>query len=320
MNLDLQIKPYENWMKEDVIEMFNLQYEYSDNEFADIFEKFYDHGFQKNKCIRIVALDNKKVVGFQSFFYWPYKYNSKVYNSYQSGNSIVHENYRGKGIFGKILRYTDENKNNLGVDFLIGFPVEESYNSFIKKGWINPFNLTWQVKTLSPLSIISSFNKTKLEKQLNNKALHFTCDNSYVCLENSEEFQIYRSKYSKGIYLNHLYMNNEEQVHFSLKVNIRKSVIKELIIGNVYFTNFSDDLITLAFNDLIKNVKKSKQITLISFAYPNNCQIYNQALKNNGFQFHDKSIYFICDDIPPEIKAEIYKGAFLTYRGDIDTW
>jgi hypothetical protein len=294
MNLDLQIIPYENWMKEDVI--------------------------QKDRCIRIVALDNKKVIGFQSFFYWPYKYKSKVYNSYQSGNSIVHENYRGKGIFGKLLRYTDENKNNLGIDFLIGFPVEKSYNSFIKKGWLNSFNLTWSIKALSPLSIISSFNTTKLEKQLNNKALHFTCDSNYVCLENSEEFQIYRSKYSKGIYLNHLYAKNDEQVHFSLKVNTRKKVIKELIIGNVHFTNFSDVLITEALNDLIGKVKKSKQITLISFAYPNNSMVYSQALKNNGFKVHDKSIYFICDDIPSEINAEIEKGAFLTYRGDIDTW
>jgi GNAT superfamily N-acetyltransferase len=320
MNLDLQIIPYENWMKEDVIEMFNIQYDFSDNEFADTFEKFYEHDFQKDRCIRIVALDNKKVIGFQSFFYWPYKYKSKVYNSYQSGNSIVHENYRGKGIFGKLLRYTDENKNNLGIDFLIGFPVEKSYNSFIKKGWLNSFNLTWSIKALSPLSIISSFNKTKLEKQLNNKALHFTCDSNYVCLENSEEFQIYRSKYSKGIYLNHLYAKNDEQVHFSLKVNTRKKVIKELIIGNVHFTNFSDVLITEALNDLIGKVKKSKQITLISFAYPNNSMVYSQALKNNGFKVHDKSIYFICDDIPSEINAEIEKGAFLTYRGDIDTW
>ena len=205
MNLDLQIIPYENWIKREVAEMFNIQYRFENNEFTDTFDKLYDHNFQKDKCYRVVALNNKKVVGFQSFFYWPYKYNSNVYDSYQSGNSIVHASKRGLGIFGKLLGYAHENKTKLGIDFFIGFPVKESYNSFIKKEWKNLFNLTWYLKPSSKLSIISAFNKNKLEKQLNNETFNSKVDTNYVSLKNSKQFQIYLSNYRNGIYLNHLY-------------------------------------------------------------------------------------------------------------------
>jgi len=205
MNLDLQIIPYENWIKREVAEMFNIQYRFENNEFTDTFDKLYDHNFQKDKCYRVVALNNKKVVRFQSFFYWLYKYNSNVYDSYQSGNSIVHASKRGLGIFGKLLGYAHENKTKLGIDFFIGFPVKESYNSFIKKEWKNLFNLTWYLKPSSKLSIISAFNKNKLEKQLNNETFNSKVDTNYVSLKNSKQFQIYLSNYRNGIYLNYLY-------------------------------------------------------------------------------------------------------------------
>ena len=320
MNLELQIKPYESWMEKDVIEMFNFQYNFKANEFAKTFENFYEHDFQKSKGLRIVALDNNKVVGFQSFFFWPYQFKNKVYNSYQSGNSIVHQDYRGKGIFGKLLKYTEENKINLGIDFLIGFPVEDSFNSFIRKGWSNPFNLIWNIKPISLLSILSPFNKTKFTSSLNDINFNFENDSSYVSLENSMEFQIYRQAFGNGYYFNHLFTLGNEQVHFSLKINIRKKVIKELIIGAIHCSYFNDTLLIAAFKDLINKVKKSNQVTLLSFAFPSGNNIFNKALENNSFKLHDRKIHFICDKVPTEIADEIKKGKFLTYRGDIDTW
>jgi len=116
------------------------------------------------------------------------------------------------------------------------------------------------------------------------------------------------------------YISNDDQLQFSLKVNIQKNVIKELIIGNISFTNFSEDLLRRAFKDLISKGNKSRQITFISFAYPSNCKIYDQTIKNSGFKILEKSISFICDDILPEIRAEMYQETFLVYRDDIETW
>lgn len=320
MNAELQIIPYEKWMKPEIVEMFNQQYNYKEGEFDNLFDNFYEADFQKEKCIRLVALDDKKVVGFQTFFYWPYTFNNKIYNVFQSGNSIVHSDYRGKGIFGKLLKYIDGHKRELNIDFLIGFPVEQSYNSFIRKGWNNPFNLIWKVKTLNPLSLILPFRPKVLSDQLNGEPFDFDQSPTVVSLKDSEEFTHYRNQFAVGDYFNHKYSSGDDFVHFQLKVNIRKTVIKELIIGQIHFSSDNPQLINEAFKDLIRRTNKSKTISIISFAYPDNCKIYDIALNDNGFKDINKKIYFITEGTPQEIEEQINKGLFLAHRADIDTW
>jgi hypothetical protein len=116
--MNIKIAFYEDWMKAQVAKMFSMQYGVDGHFFAKQIEDFYEHPFQKNKSIRIVALDGDKVAGFQSFVYWPYNYGKTTYNSYQSGNSLVHQDYRGKGIFNKLLSFFETEK--IDVDFLIG--------------------------------------------------------------------------------------------------------------------------------------------------------------------------------------------------------
>lgn len=320
MNSELQIITYENWMKPEVIDMFNAQYNYQNGEFEKLFDNFYESEFQKDKCIRIVALDDKKVVGFQSFFYWPYTFNKKVYNVFQSGNSIVHSEYRGKGIFGKLLKFIDNHKEELNIDFLIGFPVEQSYNSFIRKGWKNPFNLIWKVKTLNPLSLILPFKPKALSKQLNGEPFDFEQTTDIVAIQDSSAFTNYRTRFATGYFFNHKFTSGNDHVHFQLKVNIRKSVIKELIIGQIHFSSGNKDLLNQAFKDLLKRAKKSKAISMVSFAFPDNCSIYDDALNNNGFKSINKKIYFITDGTPLEIEEQIKNGKFTAHRADIDTW
>ena len=92
----MEIGLYEDWMRLQVSKMFSNEYHIKEEIFADLMEKFYEHPFQKDKCILIVAKEGQIITGFQSFFFWPYEMNGKTYNSYQSGNSLVHPNFRGK--------------------------------------------------------------------------------------------------------------------------------------------------------------------------------------------------------------------------------
>jgi hypothetical protein len=148
----MNIKLYEEWMKPQVVKLFSIQYGRPEEEVSSTMEAFYNHAFQQTKCIRLVALEGDCVCGFQSLFYWPYQKNGKTYNSYQSGNSLVDPAYRGKGNFQKLLSYIDDNSSNLNIDFLMGFPVEMSFGSFMKKKWSNPFNLTWHICFLNPFA------------------------------------------------------------------------------------------------------------------------------------------------------------------------
>src|SRR5687768_7265779 len=99
----MDIVLYENWMKSQVAELFSRQYGIERQAFTQLMDNFYDHPFQAKKSIRIVAKEGDTIVGFQSFFYWPYDYQGRTYNSFQSGNSLVHPDHRGKGIFQKLL-------------------------------------------------------------------------------------------------------------------------------------------------------------------------------------------------------------------------
>ena len=50
---------------------------------------------------------------------------------------------KAAGIFARLLGYLDEHGAEHRVDFLMGFPVEMSFGSFLRNGWDNPTDLSW---------------------------------------------------------------------------------------------------------------------------------------------------------------------------------
>jgi len=123
---NIKIALYEPWMIDQIIRMIVQEYNFLEDDERSLIRNFYEHPFQREKSIRIVALDGENVVGFQSFFYWPYLFEGKPVNTYQSGNSIVDPNYRGRRIFSLLLGYLDKVRGNQNIDFLMGFPARAS--------------------------------------------------------------------------------------------------------------------------------------------------------------------------------------------------
>ena len=299
-------------MKNEVIILFNDEYKLENNQFKKKFEKLYEDPFQKQKCIRIVASINDKIIGFQSYFYWPYKYDGNTYNSFQSGNSIVSKNHRGKGIFGLMLEKIDEIVIEKKIDFLIGFPVAESIGSFKRKKWLNKFNLSWYIK---PISYNPFIFLKKTNSNLKKEKLHFDLKmKNYLVLENTSSFNQYRSKFS-GEKLYFQYKKNDTIIELCYKISIRKKIIKELTIGNVEFNHFNEDIINDAFSFFIKSIKKNKIANFISFAISDNANIFNKILLNQGFKSINKKIFFI-----HKCNKKIDLNNILLFRSDIDTW
>ena len=299
-------------MKGDVIKLFRDEYNIDEKKFEKKFGKLYDEKFQKERCIRIVALNNQEIIGFQSYFYWPYKNGKITYNSFQSGNSIVSKYYRGQGIFGLMLEKIDEIIFKRKIDFLIGFPVKESIGSFKRKKWINSTNLSWYIKPISynPLFFLKPQNlKLKKEK------LHFNFKmNGYIALENNQSFNEYRNKFS-GEKLYFQYQENDSKIEFCYKLSRRKKIIKELIIGNVEFDDFDENIMKNAFEDFIKKIKKYKMANFISIAISDNTNIFKNVIISKGFRFINKKIYFI-----HKSNENINLNNILLFRSDIDTW
>jgi Acetyltransferase (GNAT) domain len=64
-------------------------------------------------------------------------YNGRIILAAQSGDTMTHPAYQGKGLFIKLALMTYDYVKNNGVKFVFGFPNENSYYGFVKK-------LNWQ--------------------------------------------------------------------------------------------------------------------------------------------------------------------------------
>ncbi|MBL7935678.1 MAG: GNAT family N-acetyltransferase, partial [Bacteroidia bacterium] len=157
MKDNIKITFYEPWMSEQIIALFCKQYGNSIEQFSEFFSKFYENDFQKNDAIKVVAVSENVVAGFASFCKWPYFIPSKNINSFQCGNVIIGEDFRGKGLYNRMLNFINERHEELKIDLIIGFPIKEIVKLYLKSGWKNPFNLSWYIKPLNIFSIVFPF-------------------------------------------------------------------------------------------------------------------------------------------------------------------
>jgi hypothetical protein len=316
--VQMEIKQYKPWMREQVVALFALEYGVTPEAFSELFASFYEHPFQTSKGIRIVALEGEKVGGFQSFFYWPVQQHGEIKYTLQSGNSLVHPDFRGKGLFAKMLDYIHQPENAIPFDFLIGFPVEASYNSFIRKNWQNPFNLQWYVRPLKPL--LSLFSNPEQDLQIplfTRKATRIEQPNQLTAVAQLAEFDQYRFAYQKDDLFRYTFSEGNEQVLFELKAQRRKKFIREIIIGKIVTTSCEVQFLQKGMDALIKDLNKTTSATLITIACNSANEELQQVLQSFRFKPIDKKIYFIAK-ANTAIEADWKNWWF--FRGDIDTW
>ncbi len=303
---------YEDWMEDQVAQMFIHEYGGSEEGFLSYFRSFYDLDYQKEKCIRMVALDEKRVVGFQSYFFWPIK-GIKNLNSYQSGNSLVHHEYRGKGIFRELLNHINERLTEKKVELLIGYPVQQSFSSFIKNGWNNPFDLNWYIKLVNPFAPLLTALNFKPRGNFSQDS-KFDEEKPY-----SQNFIDWRKSWQKDEFYYYLYRNGEEVVEFEMKLQKRKKVINEFIIGQVFSNSNRIDFLESSLRSLVRDSRKSLSIGFLSCALNEKSSDPFVKVVVQRFKKISKKIYFISKNESPKDYQESLK-ALAFYRGDLDTW
>ncbi|MFM9005637.1 MAG: GNAT family N-acetyltransferase, partial [Flavobacteriales bacterium] len=251
----MTIQKYEDWMRPQVVALFDMEYATGSEQFDRLFGQFYEQEFQRTRCIRIVAMDGERVAGFQSFFYWPVVMAGKELQSYQSGNSLVHPDYRGKGLFGKMLNFIHEPGSGFNAELLIGFPVEASYNSFMRNGWINPFNLQWYVKPLHPVRSFFSNPERQLRKAWGNReGQEFTAGTSLCYVAQRNDFDRYRFGYEQGDFYRFTVEHEGKTAYFELKAQRRKRILRELVIGKFLVSHPDHEFMQHALQALMREV------------------------------------------------------------------
>jgi hypothetical protein len=318
---NIKITLYEPWMHDQVARMIAQEYGVREQYQDRLMKNFYEHPYQREKSIRIAALDGEKVVGFQSFFHWPYLLDGKPLNTYQSGNSIVDTNYQGRGIFGRLLSYMDEIREDKQIDFLTGFPVGNSYNSFIRNKWANVLNLNWYIKVISPFSIARKFDLSKISMEDSPECVSEVMARSGFTLNCVPEFEAWRKTYSEGNnYFYFHYTDSSFHAQFDLKVS-QRGRLKELIVGRIRTNCYDLDYLTKAVYALIKKIRKQHVFTFVSVAL-NSRYLKSEilmAFRRLGFRHINKEIFFIVKDYKAGNRVhrpELWE----LYRSDIDTW
>lgn len=315
----MNILEYQDWMRPQVIDMFAREYRVDPVIFERQFLEFYESSFQKEQCIRIVAEENGKVGGFQSFFYWPIQMNGEIIKAYQSGNSLVHPDFRGKGLFTKMLDYINSEKSTIEIDLLIGFPVEASYKSFIKNNWKNPFNLQWYVCPMQPVQSLIGDPSTKLSRHFQQRhPENITWPAHIVGVAQDQQFDAYRFQFQLGHYFRFKYEGLNASVLFEFKIHQRKKWLRELIIGKMVSSTDDMNVLETALKALKKEVRKAGAVSMMSIAVNNQTAALRQVLVQSGFRKIKREIYFIAKG--PKSEAITDWSNWWLNRGDIDTW
>ncbi|MCA9859548.1 MAG: hypothetical protein KC438_07495 [Thermomicrobiales bacterium] len=319
----IQIVDYEPWMKDQIVQLFSDEYGTDLADESAFFDRFYDHDFQRSRAIRLVAIEGRSVAGFQSVFYWPYRHGAHVYSSYQSGRSLVSPLHRGKGIFGRLLDHLDANRERYGCEFLMGFPVDASYGSFLRNGWVNPLDLSWFVRPLSPLALVTQPQMLELGREFIDqpRPVGFVDRPGAIELAEDPDFVSWRRQFLvKTTYRFFHYEEGDEAVRFDCLPN-RRGRVSELIIGGIRRSTDSPDLLKRAFKALLHEARRSGAFAVASIAVNERC-VTDPLLgivRRCGFMKIRRKIHFITKNYARHPIVDD-PSKWILFRSDIDTW
>lgn len=318
--MEISITWYTDDLRSQVIALFAAEYGVDPAAFNQLFERFYFHPFQKNKCLLVVAMDGKTVAGFQSFFYWPYFFEGKKYNSFQSGNSLVNPAYRGKGIFNRMLAFIDQENKTTNIDFLMGFPVEASKKNFLKDKWSNILDLRWYIRFCNPFGFLSFKGGNRFTEGCQYFENRGTIDEIFS-LSTEMDFTEWRNSYLSGKYYSFHYKEGSREIIFHLKTNKRKKILNELVVGSILFNRAEAKVhLDKALKALNRAAFKSFGMHFISVVVNENSSFdLRNALADAGFRKTDRTIYFIVKNFKAE-QGVLDPKNWLLFRSDIDTW
>ena len=166
-------------------------------------------------------------------------------------------------------------------------------------------------------------DKEKLLKEFPNRAF-FKDDkinSNLIKILNTEEFSEWRkTHYDISNYYSFHFSKDGQELVFKLKINIRKKIIKELIIGDILTTSHDASFIENALTAFMNKARKIKSISMVSIAINELCDTNLTAiLLKLGYKKINKQIYF-CIKPFRENKMITDSSKWELYRGDIDTW
>lgn len=328
--------------------------------YCELFENVYSHkidkeffewkhnlkgSINKEPFIYLVFNETGNLIGANSFFKSEFKQNSKIYNAVQSGDTMVHMNYRGKGLFKKIIQFASVDLKNYGVDFIFGFANNNSYPGFVKLGFQTLYKVNNYLKILNYEPILQEKLKripfaSLIGKSIDilKKPIQFKSASNYSIIRNtviSEEIiNFISSNINNDLaqikdlsLLNWKYIEKPNS-NYEILVIKKNLIIEGVFITRIesqnlksatvmeYFIKNQDDFHKL-LKSIIQHYKKENIGYLGTWEIGSNS--YKVALLKNHFIKRNLDIYFIVKILNEEVTEVLDLNIWHIVNGDSDT-
>ncbi len=326
-NSNIEIKHYEPSMYGQVVDLLIHGFGLSRDYWQHIMDNFYDHSFQKSKCFRFVAVEGNRLAGFQSYFWWPYLVDGLPTNSYQSGNTVVHSDFRRRGVYGKMLAFFDDVQKQNQISLLVGIPENQSYAGLISNGWSHIFNLEKYIKVIDPLPKTKPFDFSGLDLPTECASIDQPPAQQGFVLNRNKDFNDWWASYSVfEKYYFYTFEDGSKRVVFEMKAEVehfKKVPIKILTIGRIQTNQDDVRILDAALKSLVKEVRRQKAFNFLYISlnpHQSNTNIF-RAFKRRGFFKiqNNRKIYFLVKDYLVGAKA-YDPSLWEIYKSDKETW
>lgn len=237
---DISIHKYEESDRIDCLNLLRTTFPSSSTE--DTF-KWRFESIGRKKPLIVCAKHEGRIVSFNSWIPWEFFYKDHIYIGYQSGESATHFDYRGKGIFKRVIKFADQIAQEQGIDFFFGFPNSISYGAFIKSDYYPIETYFFSVRLQSPFK---KFIESAIWKPP-------AIDDCLVLLQQNKISPLSNNDYNEWRYMNkmndysvNVYAEGNSRAFFYLRRNKRKG-IPELVLMDFQTSNYNEQFISRAF-------------------------------------------------------------------------
>jgi hypothetical protein len=289
----IDIVEFQPGMSPGMVEMFLSEYGGDRSQVeAKLRHRFDSEAVRLREGINLVGLAGERVVAMQAFTPWPYCRAGQTYSSFQSGDSLVHPDFRGRGIFLRMLEEGNKIASAKGLDFFMGFPGPESYGVFIRDKWIDLGRLRWWTRPVNPAEAFRQRRKRyvpnhslNIAQQLNVESLTTGTQDVGGGFRLSQERHFLEWRYSSERnenYRHFQYTRLGQEVSFVLRLN-RSGGVREVWIGQIRKHACSTFFLASALRALSREVRRDPCLAALSLAMLSPSRSTCLALAMAGF-------------------------------------
>jgi hypothetical protein len=318
----IHLTHFEEWMTDQVIALSARLWSRDPSAESIRFRSTFEHPFQKSRAVRLVALADNEVCGFQSYVYWPYVRDGQVLHTLQSGWSMVAPEHQGRRIFARLLSYSWLPNYPHPADALIGFPLATSYGSLIRNGWVHITDLAWMVRPIIPLRIRRFRNPSDVPTGFDSTPEPITPWHPPMVWSRLHDpaFSEWQTQaHGNPPWYFHFGYGNEA-IRYQLRPR-RRGVLTELTIGDVLATTEDASALRVSLQRLVAVARSCPLVAFLSLALNPGCADSSllACARSVGFRFVRRSVPFTAKALAEG--ADINgANSWRLLRSDIDTW